>query len=317
MSRKKGLHFSSKKKFNYKLIWILIVLILSGVVYFNGTFLKKIYINQIIGQAQKKHNDQPVKIKSNTKKSPKPTSTAKPAKHPLKIDNSKITIKDPVITLDSNMDQHLKKFRSDVSQMARSNPDNFILHGPLDKQEIALTFDDMPSKLTTEKTINILKKYNIKGTFFIIGNRIQNNENLLKDIFNNGNEIGIHSWSHPRFTEINGNQLDQEINKTADLIETTVGVKSKYIRPPYGTLTQQQLDHLSTEGYKTVDWSIDSMDWYTTDKNLIIKSITDSIHNGAIILMHGNKGTIETLDYCIPHFQQLGYKFVKLSELLQ
>jgi len=128
------------------------------------------------------------------------------------------------------------------------------------KGSIAITFDDGPG-LVTAAVLDILKANNVKTTFFVIGSNIAGNEALLQRAFNEGHQIASHTWSHPDLTTLSPSQMLTEMSKTSDEIFRVIGVRPKFMRPPYGSVNDSVIATITGAGYKIIMWNIDTLDW--------------------------------------------------------
>ena len=200
---------------------------------------------------------------------------------------------------------------------------NCIVRGNTAEKKIALTFDDGPSDLTTE-IIAILNKYKIKGTFFWVGKNMANNKTIIKLAKKSGHLIGNHSWNHNNCWQSSNEYLwAEQVEKTAKEL-ARCGVKNaKYYRPPFGAITQEQINSLATKGIKTVLWSLTTMDWDLTQnkEGEMFQKFKDYIHNGAIVLLHdfdfGNKDAkLKDLENMILYGKSQGYDFVTIDAIL-
>ena len=193
--------------------------------------------------------------------------------------------------------------------------------GPTTEKKIALTFDDGPHPRYTKKILNILEKYNIKATFFVIGVNIENYPEDLKRISEAGHEIGNHSYDHHSTLGLGEEQLTKEIELCEKLIYDSVGTKPTLFRPPQGKFNTRLTDITTKKGYSVILWSIDTRDWEHASPNNIAKEVTKNISGGDIILMHdyisGKNTTCDALELIIPMLQEKGYQFVTVSELLK
>ena len=192
-----------------------------------------------------------------------------------------------------------------------------VWRGPVNKKEVALTFDDGPSAKTTEKILNILKKNNIHATFFVIGKNAEHHPKLLKKIYDDGNEIGNHSYSHPNSSYLSPSKIRRELSKTDKIISKITGKKTHLFRPPSGNFGYNLSFIVASMKYIMVLWWVDTSDWREPGKEKVMRIIRNHLTNGAIILMHENhKTTIEALPDIINFIKKRGYKFVTVSELL-
>lgn len=202
--------------------------------------------------------------------------------------------------------------------------DVFMLHGSEDRNEIALTFDDGPDTKFTPQVLDVLKKYNVKATFFLIGARATAHSEVTKRIKEEGHAIGNHTYWHPRMYAVDEGRVDWEITETAKAIEKITGDRPYLFRAPYGGLTDQLIKQISDMEYSIIGWDVDSLDWKQLSGKEIEQNVMKDVHPGAIILMHtaGDwtqdlSGTAEALERLIPKFQQQGVKFVTIPEMLR
>jgi cellulose synthase/poly-beta-1,6-N-acetylglucosamine synthase-like glycosyltransferase/spore germination protein YaaH/peptidoglycan/xylan/chitin deacetylase (PgdA/CDA1 family) len=201
------------------------------------------------------------------------------------------------------------------------------------KKKIALSFDDGPDRRWTPKILDILKEKKVPGIFFVIGDQANRAPDLLKREYNEGHEIGNHTWTHPQFDEISRTQLKWELNLTQRLIESTLGVKSLFFRPPYGIDHQPeyaeevaQLPYPQELGYIIVGQRIDPDDWRMTEdkRQRPAQEIADEVvrqaKNGNIVLLHDGGGeraqTVAALPLIIDQLRARGYQFVSVADLL-
>jgi cellulose synthase/poly-beta-1,6-N-acetylglucosamine synthase-like glycosyltransferase/peptidoglycan/xylan/chitin deacetylase (PgdA/CDA1 family)/spore germination protein YaaH len=198
-----------------------------------------------------------------------------------------------------------------------------------DPKQIALTFDDGPSPGYTAAILDVLKRYNVRATFFVIGSNAQTNAPLLKRMLDEGHEIGNHTFTHPDVSAITPEQLGFELNATDRLFESQLGRHSLLFRPPYGEDVEperpdQLLPLLLTGdlGYYTVGMHVDPNDWRNPGTNQIVQTTLDQVagKNGNIVLLHDGGGdrsqTLAALPRIIEGLQAKGYELVSVSDLL-
>lgn len=200
---------------------------------------------------------------------------------------------------------------------------DFLFNGPTNKREIALTFDDVPDIRFTPAVLDILKKYGVKATFFSIGNRAEAHPELVKRIIQEGHEIGNHSFTHPNLPKVNDIRFHDEIQITENILSSIVGYSPKLFRPPYGNIDETQIQWLVSQGYKIINWNVDSLDWKGLDAVQVKTNVLEHTHSGSIILQHAGggegenlTGTINALPEIIQNLRSKGFKFVTVSELL-
>lgn len=191
----------------------------------------------------------------------------------------------------------------------------------LDSQHkaIALTFDDGPWPTTTRQILDILKKNNIKATFFWVGRYLQTYPELGKQVAAAGHAIGNHTWNH-QYIKYNEDGAAREIDRTSSLIEELTGVKTSMFRPPGGILNNGLAAYAQKKNYAVIMWSADSLDWRTATQSLM-DNVMRQANSGGIVLMHdggGNRSrTVQALPDIIARFRKEGYQFVTVPELLQ
>lgn len=188
------------------------------------------------------------------------------------------------------------------------------------EKKLSITFDVNWGKDNTKEILDILDKYNVKATFFVIGKWIdysEDNSKLLEEIKNRGHEIGNHSNSHADFTKINKEKIKEEINLTDEKIKKITGENVDLFRFPSGAYNSAAVDAVNECEHFPIQWSADSVDWKEKGADVEYKRIVKGAEPGAIFLFHNNaKYTPENLDKLIPKLQEDGYEFVKVSELI-
>lgn len=187
---------------------------------------------------------------------------------------------------------------------------------------LALTFDDGPDVRYTPLILDVLKKHDVKATFFLLGTRVDRYPQVAKRIAEEGHTIGNHTYWHPDLTQSGPEQLTWEIEKNAEALEATIGETSSYFRAPYGALNETLVEKLGELGYRGIGWSVDSLDWKSLSKDEIIDHMIQGVHPGAIILMHSAghwsqnlSGTVAALDELIPLLQDQGYSFITIPQM--
>lgn len=210
-----------------------------------------------------------------------------------------------------------------LSQLLRKYPETIKTRGPHRKQ-IALTFDDVPDPRFTPQVLDVLRRYHVHATFFIVGSRAEKHPGLVARMIREGHAVGNHSYNHPQFGKISLNAFRTQIIRTENIIKTTAGYKPRLIRPPYGDISEPQLKWAKAHGYKLVNWNVDSLDWKGLSKSQVRNNIIANAGKGAIILQHGGggrgsdlRGTIQALPEVISIMRNRGYTFVTVPQLLQ
>ena len=179
---------------------------------------------------------------------------------------------------------------------------------------VALTFDDGPDSKTTPQALEILKRYNAKATFFMVGQNVAANPELAKRVLDEGHQLGIHTWSHPDLTKLPLNQSKKEILDTQEAIYKATGIRPMITRPPYGAISSTVQNAVDQS---FIMWSVDSLDWKTRNTKAIMQEIVKT-QPGSIILMHDiHQTSIDALPSVLDYLKNNGYTLVTVDELLE
>jgi peptidoglycan/xylan/chitin deacetylase (PgdA/CDA1 family) len=185
-----------------------------------------------------------------------------------------------------------------------------VRHINTPKKFIAITFDDGPHPKYTKQILGLLKEYDAKATFFVVGKNVKNYPDVLVQEINGGHEIGNHTYSHVDTRKISKQKLEKEIDLAENIIFETANIKPTLIRPPYGFYDQKLLDIASKKNYRVILWSRDSHDWSCPEAKKIYNKILDNIQNGDIVLLHdyvektGTSPTVEALKVFLPELSR-------------
>ncbi|MCE3023138.1 polysaccharide deacetylase family protein, partial [Staphylococcus pasteuri] len=175
--------------------------------------------------------------------------------------------------------------------------------------------------------LDILDRYKIKGSFFIVGENAELNPDIIKRIYQNGHEIGSHTFTHPNVAEISQMRTKMELNANQRLFQEITGHSMTMFRPPYvadasPSTPEELLPILRAQqmGYTTIGESIDPEDWQKPSSDEIIRRVLKELPNGNIILLHDAGGdrtnTIEALPKIIETLKSKGYTFTTIHQLL-
>lgn len=183
-----------------------------------------------------------------------------------------------------------------------------------EKKIVALTYDDGPSKLTTQALIDLLDKYNASATFFINGNHANDNKDLVKKVYDAGNEIGNHTLDHVWLTKMSQEERERQIYGNESLLKFLSGQEGRMlVRPPYGDINQSIMD---TFDLPFVMWNVDSRDWELRNAASIQDNVLSHIEDGDIIIMHdGYTTTIKATEEILKRLNSEGFEVVSVSEL--
>lgn len=183
------------------------------------------------------------------------------------------------------------------------------------KPMIALSFDDGPNKNTTIPILDTLKEYDSVATFFILGNRVSNNVNILERMLEEGSEIGNHSYNHKELTKLSSQELREQIRKTQDAVIDHTGIELKLMRPTYGSYND---DLKSKIEMPLILWSVDTVDWQSRDAKKVTDHVLANAKDGDIVLMHDiYDSTAEAVKSLVPELIDRGYQLVTISELFE
>lgn len=183
---------------------------------------------------------------------------------------------------------------------------------------VALTFDDGPDAVVTPAVLDVLKKYEVKATFFFIGKKLEANRDVVLRASSEGHAIFNHTFNHEEaLTKLTPEQVAEELTSTQALLESMVGPTRLLFRPPYGALNLSVLTTSTELGYRAILWSIDTLDWKSRNKEAITETVVGKITPGDIILMHSREGTEatpEALPGIIEWIKGQGYSFVRIGD---
>ena len=186
-----------------------------------------------------------------------------------------------------------------------------------DKKQVAISFDATWGTELTDEILEILETHGITTTFFLAGYWVDKHPDYVVKIADAGHEIGNHSYSHPHMNSLSEQGLHYELQKNQSLIQDLTGQRTTLFRPPFGEYSNKVVTAAEKCGYKSIQLSIDSLDWQELGKEPMVKRVTESLHPGAIILFHNNgKYTAEALPEIIAFVKEQSYKVVPVSELL-
>lgn len=211
------------------------------------------------------------------------------------------------------------------NDIGRDYEDIIIKKGNEDEKIIALTFDDGPDEVFTPQVLDILKKNDVKATFFLVGENLKQNKEIVKRQFEEGHEIGNHTYTHINVAKSGYDKVYEEITKTQEEIKEITGVEPKLFRPPYRAMSRHMCDIVKNKNMNIILWSnLDPRDWSNPGVYSIVNTIESKVGNGNIILLHdynnlrnSKSQTIQALESVIPYLKEQGYKFVTISELIE
>ncbi|MFI3242757.1 MAG: polysaccharide deacetylase family protein [Akkermansia sp.] len=183
---------------------------------------------------------------------------------------------------------------------------------------VALTFDDGPHPTYTPKILDILKKYNAKATFFILGSRAKSHPSIIARTVAKGNEVGVHTWNHPSLTKCSYATVRKEMEDTIHAVQAASNYTPRTMRPPYGAINANLVNFFAQEyGMSTIMWSIDTNDWRKPGVQAVINEAVNKARPGSIILLHDIHGSsYQAVEGIVSGLINRGFKLVTVSQLM-
>ena len=193
--------------------------------------------------------------------------------------------------------------------------------GDTSKKVLYLTFDAGYENGCTEKILDALKKHNVKAAFFLVGNYLEQNADLVRRMVEEGHIVGNHTMHHPDMSKIlDPAAFEKELSGLEDLYQQITGKEMpKYYRPPQGIYSEDNLRMAKEMGYKTVFWSLAYVDWNNDAQPTAEQAYSKLLprtHNGAVVLLHStSKTNAQILDDLLTKWEAMGYTFGTLDEI--
>jgi peptidoglycan/xylan/chitin deacetylase (PgdA/CDA1 family) len=194
-----------------------------------------------------------------------------------------------------------------------------IARGSTEHPWIALTFDAGGPSALAPSILDTLREKDVHCTFFLTGYWARNNPELVQRIVAEGHELGNHSNTHPRFTQLSNEEIGEELAAVEELVVELTGASTKpYFRPPYGNRNDRVRRVVQENGYLTIYWTYFVWDWVDDEPaEAVLEYALEGASNGAIVVMHlGSWQIEEVLPEIIDELQAQGYRLVTLSEML-
>ena len=186
-----------------------------------------------------------------------------------------------------------------------------------DGKYAALSFDAAWGNEDTQMLIDILNKYNVHATFFVVGEWVDKYPESVKALADAGNEVMNHSSTHPHMAQLSAEQIESEVNTCADKIEAVTGTRPTLFRCPYGEYNDTVVSTINGLGMHVIQWDVDSLDWKGISAGEITKRVTGKVQSGSIVLFHNaGEHTPEALPDILDYLLAEGYKIVPISKIL-
>lgn len=186
-----------------------------------------------------------------------------------------------------------------------------------EKKQVAISFDAAWGNEQTDTLLEILDKYNVKSTFFLVGDWVEKFPDSVKEISKRGHDIGNHSSTHPYMTKLSTTDMNTQIQGCNNKIKALTGKVPTLFRPPYGDYNNDVVKAVKSNNMYCIQWDVDSLDWKDPTPSQITLNVTKKLQNGSIVLLHnGAKNTPEALPMVIEGIKNAGYEIVLIKDLL-
>jgi len=186
-----------------------------------------------------------------------------------------------------------------------------------DYKVLSISFDAAWGNEDTQQLIDILGKYNIKATFFVVGEWVDKYPESVKALHDAGHEVMSHSNDHAHFNSLSAEEITADLNTCNDKIEAVTGVRPTLFRCPYGEYDDHVINAVRSLGMEPIQWDVDSLDWKDLSAGEITQRVTSKVQPGSIVLFHNAAlHTPEALPAIIEALLQEGYQFVPISQLI-
>ncbi len=186
-----------------------------------------------------------------------------------------------------------------------------------DYKVLSISFDAAWGNEDTQQLIDIMEKYNVKATFFVVGEWVDKYPESVQALHEAGHEIMSHSNTHAHFNSLSTDEIVADLTACGDKIEAVTGVRPTLFRCPYGEYDDHVINAVRSMDIEPIQWDVDSLDWKDLSADEITKRVTSKVQPGSIVLFHNAAlHTPEALPTIIEKLLQEGYTFVPISELI-
>jgi len=190
---------------------------------------------------------------------------------------------------------------------------------------IALTYDDGPNDPWTLRLLEVLDRYDVKATFFMIGRFVRQKPAIARAVAAAGHELGIHTWDHPNLIFASASEVRSQIERTREIIFETTGVRCTLMRPPFGARTPMTLRTIRNLGLEPVMWNVTCYDWKPTTPERILSHVERQMRGGDVILLHdggyremgaNRSHSIEASELILRKYTDKRYSFATISQMM-
>ncbi|WP_459499857.1 polysaccharide deacetylase family protein [Bacillus sp. C1] len=191
-----------------------------------------------------------------------------------------------------------------------------IYRGHPNKKMVGLTINVAWGNEYLPRILETLKKHDVKATFFLEGRWVKENLRFAKMIVDAKQEVGNHSYTHPDMKTLSRSQIQEQLQKTNQIIEAATNQKVRWFAPPSGSFRDEVVEVADELKMGTIMWTVDTIDWKRPEPEVLLQRVMQKVHPGAIVLMHPTSPTTEALDTMISQLKKQGYKVGGITELL-
>lgn len=184
---------------------------------------------------------------------------------------------------------------------------------------VALSFDDGPHPQYTPKILDILKRYNVKAAFFVVGKNGEQYPEIVKRMVDEGHIVGNHTYSHSsRFPLMMMSKMVEELQQCDSVLEDITGLRPMLFRPPYGVTNPMVAKAVLRRGYKVVGWDVRSLDTMENwSRTKVFERVRRRLRKGSVVLLHDNRAEgDELLEMILKHFGKIGFEVERVDNLL-
>lgn len=223
----------------------------------------------------------------------------------------------PVLLLCAVFMAHVSMHTAPAVMTAAKTRELPVYNVDTEEKVLSISFDAAWGRANTEEILNILDRYDVKTTFFLVGFWAEKHPDLVRELVARGHEIGNHSATHPHMAQLTRAQIAEELRRCSDLVASITGTPTTLFRPPYGEYNNDVVLVSREQGYECVQWNVDSLDWKNLGKENMVRQCTKSVNPGDIVLFHNDsKYILEALPEILEYYTQAGYKIIPVSQLL-
>ena len=192
-------------------------------------------------------------------------------------------------------------------------------------KRLAITFDDGPNDPHTQSLLDVLARYEVRATFFMMGRYVKYRPDIARAVVAAGHEIGNHTFSHPNLIFRSSGQVRRELANCDHAIESATGQRTSLFRPPHGGRRPASLRAIRAAGYTPVMWSVSGYDWSATSARQIVEKVAHQLRGGDVILLHDGGHlqmgtdrafTVAATDEILRRYKGEGFEFVTVSEMM-